>query len=68
MKTLLHSMSITLTVLSLATSNILATNMALQLDGKTYLEVADSKSLNPKKAITIEAWMKMESKGGSMPS
>ena len=64
MKVLLYSVNITLAVLSLTTSNILAANMALQLDGKTYLEIADSKSLNPKKAITIEAWMKMESKGG----
>ena len=63
MKTLLfHSVSIVLIVLGLTASN--AANVALQLDGKTYIEVPDSESLNPKKALTIEAWMKMESNSG----
>ena len=64
MKTLLfHSVSIVLIVLGLTASN--AANVALQLDGKTYIEVPDSESLNPKKALTIEAWMKMESNGAN---
>ena len=36
-----------------------AKNLALELDGKTAIEVPNSDSLNPKDAITIEAWMNM---------
>ena len=36
-----------------------AKNLALELDGKTAIEVPNSDSLNPKNAITIEAWMNM---------
>ena len=36
-----------------------AKNLALELDGKTAIEVPNSDSLNPKTAITIEAWMNM---------
>ena len=36
-----------------------AKNLALELDGETAIEVPNSDSLNPKKAITIEAWMNM---------
>lgn len=36
-----------------------AKNMALELDGETAIEVPNSDSLNPKNAITIEAWMNM---------
>jgi len=61
-KALFYSIGITLTILGLTASN--AANIALQLDGKTYIEVPDSESLNPKKALTIELWMKMESNGG----
>ncbi|MEC9257044.1 MAG: LamG domain-containing protein [Candidatus Poribacteria bacterium] len=62
MKSLFYSVGIALIFLGLTASN--AANIALQLDGKTYIEVPDSESLNPKKALTIEAWMKMESNGG----
>ena len=37
-----------------------AKNMALELDGSTAIEVPNSDSINPKKAITIEAWMNMK--------
>ena len=36
-----------------------AKNLALELDGETAIEVPNSDSLNPKNAITIEAWMNM---------
>ena len=39
---------------------LFAKNLALQLDGATAIEVPNSDSLNPKEAITIEAWMNME--------
>lgn len=34
-------------------------NLALELDGSTAIEVPNSDSINPKTAITIEAWMNM---------
>jgi len=43
----------------IATSELMA-NTALELDGDSAIEVPNSDSLNPKTAITIEAWMKME--------
>ena len=36
-----------------------AKNLALELDGETVIEIPNSDSLNPKSAITIEAWMNM---------
>jgi hypothetical protein len=45
-------------------ASVLMANIALELDGSSAIEVPDSDSLNPKKAITIEAWMKMETGGG----
>lgn len=39
---------------------LLAKNLALKLDGSTAIEVSNNDSINPKKAITIEAWMNME--------
>ena len=48
-------------VISLIMPGILsAKNLALELDGSTAIEVPNSDSINPKKAITIEAWMNME--------
>ena len=41
-----------------------AKNMALELDGETAIEVPNSDSLNPKNAITIEAWMNMSKPAG----
>ena len=41
-----------------------AQNMALELDGDTAIEVPNSDSLNPKTAITIEAWMNMNKPNG----
>ncbi|MYC78439.1 hypothetical protein F4X10_21975 [Candidatus Poribacteria bacterium] len=37
-----------------------AKNLALELDGATAIEVPNSDSLNPKTAITIEAWMNVK--------
>lgn len=41
------------------TGTLFAKNLALELDGSTAIEVPNSDSLNPKTAITIEAWMNM---------
>ncbi|MDE0313771.1 MAG: hypothetical protein OXM61_02625 [Candidatus Poribacteria bacterium] len=47
-------------VIGLVMPNVLsAKNLALELDGATAIEVPNSDSLNPKTAITIEAWMNM---------
>ena len=37
-----------------------AKNVALELDGSTAIKVRNSDSVNPKKAITIEAWMNIQ--------
>ena len=50
---------ITLVIGLVIPSTLWAKNMALELDGKTAIEVPNSDSLNPKNAITIEAWMNM---------
>ncbi|HIB92175.1 TPA: LamG domain-containing protein [Candidatus Poribacteria bacterium] len=41
-----------------------ASNIVLKLDGETYIEVPGSESLNPKNALTIEAWLKPEKMTG----
>ncbi len=50
---------ITLVVSLIIPSTLWAQNLALELDGETAIEVPNSDSLNPKNAITIEAWMNM---------
>jgi len=63
MKTLFFTIAMLL-VTGLMAPSVLMANMALELDGDTAIEVPDSDSLNPKKAITIEVWMKMEKDNG----
>ena len=41
-----------------------AQNLALELDGATAIEVPNSDSVNPKTAITIEAWLNMSKPDG----
>lgn len=53
---LLWLIAICLTIHSISS----AKNLALELDGSTAIEVPNSDSINPIKAITIEAWMNME--------
>ncbi len=49
-----------ITLVSLfAVGPLWAKNMALELDGVSAIQVPNSDSLNPKTAITIEAWMNM---------
>ena len=43
---------------------ISAKNLALELNGKTAVEVPNSDSLNPKNEITIEAWLNMNTPDG----
>ena len=50
---------ITLVIGLVIPGTLWAKNMALELDDKTAIEVPNSDSLNPKDAITIEAWMNM---------
>jgi len=63
MKTLFFLAAMLLAI-DLMMPNVLMANMALELDGNSAIEVPNSDSLNPKKAITIEAWMKMEKDNG----
>lgn len=51
-------------VLCLMSMNICAKNLALELDGKTAIEVPNSDSLNPKNEITIEVWLNMNTPDG----
>jgi hypothetical protein len=53
-----------LLAIGLMLPSALMANTALELDGSSAIEVPDSGSLNPKKAITIEVWMKMEKNSG----
>ena len=50
---------ITLVIALVMPGTLWAKNLALELDGTTAIEVPNSDSLNPKNAITIEAWMNM---------
>ena len=63
MKTLFFLASMLLAI-GLMAPSVLMANMALELDGNSAIEVPNSDSLNPQKAITIEAWMKMEKGSG----
>ncbi len=61
MKNTTFRILVTLFTLNLIIPSLLyAKNLALELDGSTAIEVPNSDSINPKKAITIEAWMNME--------
>lgn len=61
MKTLFF---ITLVISLVIPTTLWAQNLALELDGETAIEVPNSDSLNPKTAITIEAWMNMNKPNG----
>ena len=54
-----------ITLVSLfAVGPLWAKNMALELDGVSAIQVPNSDSLNPKTAITIEAWLNMSKPDG----
>ena len=56
--------SITLAICLVIPGTVWAKNLALELDGATAIVVPNSDSLNPKTAITIEAWMNMSKPTG----
>lgn len=65
MKVLLFLTMVCLFAIGLVMPGMLwAKNLALELDGATAIEIPNSNSVNPKTAITIEAWMNMEKPDG----
>lgn len=64
MKTLFFTAMLLAASSLIVPSGLIAKNMVLELDGNSAIEVPNSDSLNPKKAIMIECWLKPEKLSG----